>query len=189
MIEPNTIIRWAHELVAFVNGPQANAPVAEMYTAEDADQAPAEYRLPEEVRSEDQVTALRKRARACLTRLAKWQPSKEPEAPMKLVRMAEEWLDDDLVRSTNRSFNFTPMDGVLSLSEEGRLQVVPRFRSLDAQYAVTFAELIQEDSPAMIKRCDTCQNFFVRLRGARGQPRKLCDEHYEQSKQTRKKTK
>jgi hypothetical protein len=53
---------------------------------------------------------------------------------------------------------------------------------------VTFAALIQPDAPATVRRCATCHRFFVALRGARGQPRKLCDEHYEQSKLTKKTT-
>ena len=79
------------------------------------------------------------------------------------------------------------MDGVLSLADDGRLQVEPRFRSADARYVVTFAELIQEDAPVMIKRCDWCEAFFVSMKGARGAPRKLCDPHYKESLVTQKK--
>jgi hypothetical protein len=184
MIEPETLIRWANDLVAFVNG----EPASPLFTAEDTedDKSYAAHRLPDELRTPEQIAALRATAKKGLAALAQ---SKKAHAPKKLRRLAEEWLDDDLVRSTHAAYNFTPMDAVLSLSASGRLQVVPRFRSDDAKFAATFAELIQEDSPALIKRCATCQNFFVYLRGARGQPRKLCDRHYEQSKQTKRVTK
>jgi hypothetical protein len=146
--------------------------------------------LPDEPRTAKQLEDLRSQAKKALGSLAKWQPSKKrgAAAQAKLVREAARWLDAPLVRTTHAAYSLTPMDAMLSLSPTGQLQVAPRFRSIDAQYAVTYAELIQGDCPALIKRCATCENFFAVMRGARGQPRKLCDAHYLESKQTRKKT-
>jgi hypothetical protein len=161
-----------------------------LFTARDYDAADyAAHSLPEELRTAEQVNSLRTTANKALGALAKSQLSKRTApAQSKLQRAAASWLNHPLVRSSHAAMSLTPMDGVLSLSATGQLQVAPRFSSPDAQYAVTFAELIQEDCPALIKRCATCANFFVYMRGARGQPRKLCDAHYEESKQTRKKT-
>lgn len=176
-----------------MNGPAASG--AASWTTDDVNVADWEaHRLPDEARTPEQIAVLQATAKKGLTALAKWQPTKQREVPKKLVRLAEEWLDNDLVRSSHAAYNFTPMDGVLSLSKEGRLQVMPRFRSPDAQYALTFAELVaprsrrkkEKSSIPIVRRC-WCGDFYVANK--RGQPRKLCDRHYEQSKQTRKKTK
>jgi hypothetical protein len=186
VIEPKALIRWTYELVAFANEEKGS-----LFTAADVDPKDYEaHRLPDEPRTPAQVARLRARAKRNLGLLARWQPSKRDDVPSNLVRAAERWLNDPLVRSTHDAHSLTPMDGTLSLSPEGRLEVVPRFRSDDAKFAATFAELTQRDAPALVKQCacDGCGKFLVRLRkGQRGQPKKLCDEHYEESKSTHRK--
>lgn len=180
MIETETLILWARDLCTFVNGDQPP-----LFTKKDAD--PAMW-PGEETRTPKQTAALRATAQKGLAVLAEWKHSARGGVPEKLVRMAENWLDHPLVRSTN--LNYTPMDGALSLSDSGQLQVVPLFRSIDAQYAVTFAELIQKETPAFIRQCpEPCKKFWVNVRGARGYPRELCDEHYAESKRSKKWTK
>jgi len=178
MIEPKTLLTWTHELVAFANGHTEPHP---LFTAVEAEpeESYRQYRLPEEPRTPKQLEALRTTASKCLAALAKTKRSKVVDA--KLARLAEDWLDDPLVRSTSANFSLTPMDGLLSLAEDGRLQVTPRFRSRDAQYAVTFAELIQPKPHRrpLVKRCDhfpACDKFCVR-EPKKGRPRLLCDEH------------
>ncbi len=175
MIETNTLIQWAEDLVAFAN----DAPSNPLFNSDDADPDWAEYALPEEARTTDQVASLRKAIRRRLAELAKWQPSKNraPKVPSKLRGMAEGWLEDPLVQSTHRHHALTPMDGVLSLTDDGRLQVEPMFRSVDAKYAVTFAELIGPQPVALIRRCAVCNKFFVCVLGRKGAPRKNCNEH------------
>jgi hypothetical protein len=55
------------------------------------------------------------------------------------------------------------MDGTLSLTENGRLQLTPMFRSTDAKFAVTFAELIGPEPSVLIQQCrhPGCQDFPV----------------------------
>ena len=100
MIETNTLIQWAEDLVAFAN----DAPSNPLFNSDDADPDWAEYALPEEARTTDQVASLRKAIRRRLAELAKWQPSKNraPKVPSKLRGMAEGWLEDPLVQSTHR---------------------------------------------------------------------------------------
>ena len=171
MIETKTLIRLSHELVAF-----GNTPAPEDLPAFQ-DMIGSEHE--EGVRT---LAAQRKLAQAGLAELAAWKPSNE-SAPPKLVRAALRWMDSPPVRNARGGH------AAFRLERDGRLQVVPEFHSGDwAKFAVTFAALIQPDAPAMVRRCATCKRFFVALRGARGQPRKLCDEHYEQSKLTKKTT-
>lgn len=172
MIERETLIRWTEELVAFANGDDDTNP---LFTEADIDlEDTAAHALPEEARTPEQTAALRKKARARLAMLAR--PKWDREVRSKLIHAAERWLEDPLVRSTHDAYSLTPMDGVLSLSESGQLEVAPRFRSPDARFAVTFAELIAPGAPARVKQCclATCQRFFVYLVGSRGQPRKAC---------------
>jgi len=167
MIEPKTLIAWTHELVAFANG-EADP----LFNSADADPADAvSHGLPGGLQSED----LRAQTRARLVKLAAWSSTKRP-CPKSLLRAAREWLEDPAVTSTHAAFTFVPMDAVLSLTKSGELVAVPRFRTMDAQYAVTFAELLRSDAALSIKRCAlaTCGNFFVHIRGTRGQPPKAC---------------
>jgi hypothetical protein len=191
MIEPNTLVLWAHELAEFVNGYAEPHP---LFTEEDIEDNEA-YQLPQEPRTLKQLAALRERATRCLKALAKTKRSKVIDE--KLVRLADAWLAHPLVRSTHAAYNFTPMDAVLSLSASGRLQVVPRFRSFDAQCATTFAELIQpapkgkkEKGPPLIKQCciKTCREFFV-LVPSRRRPWSHCPRHRQEIKQTHRKPK
>jgi hypothetical protein len=187
MIEKETLIQWARELTALANGvlsTNSDSP----FTEPDIDLSDFEaHRLPEDALSVAEGSAMKLLAERNLALLAEWQRSKRPSVPDKLVRAAKRWLDHDLVRSTHPAYNLTPMDGLLSLSREGQLQVIPRFRSEAAKFAVTFAELIQPDAPAFVKRCG-CGKFFIHERRARGQPRKLCDAHYELSKKNHRGT-
>lgn len=186
MIETETLIRWTYELVAFANGEAGASP---LFTAEDFDAVDFEaHRLPDRPRTPEQMESLRKLARRALATLKDWQPSKT-EVPPRAVRVAAAWLDHPLVQDMHDAYSYTPMDGRLSLDENGRLQAEPRFRSPDAQYAVTFAELVRADAPAFIKQC-WCGKFSIRLARARGRPRKflLCREHHAQSLRTKKRT-
>jgi predicted RNA-binding Zn ribbon-like protein len=179
MIEPKTLIRWIHELVSFANG-EPEDPSA-LFTEEDYDAADhAAHALTTVLPTPEHMAALREATRQRLAKLAAWHPSKtKTECPKDLLRAARDWLVDPFVTSTHAAFIFTPMDGVLSLTRSGELVVVPRFHSIDAQYAVTFAELIQADAPASVKKCATpgCSRFFVHVRGSRGQPPKHCLAH------------
>jgi hypothetical protein len=181
MIEPTTIVRWAHELAEFLNGYEGPHP---LYTAEDAEDDAA-FQLPTSPRMPKQSVDLRKRMGRALARLAKAKRSKTVNPD--LARIAAALLDHPLVRATNDNFNFTPMDGVLALNAGGRLQLAhARFRSIDAQYAATFAELIQPTAPGMIKRCITCEDFFIQL-PLRQRPWAHCPRHREEIRRTKKK--
>jgi hypothetical protein len=190
MIETETLTHRAHELAEFVNGHTQPHP---LFTAEDAEEEESflAHRPPEEPRTPKQTDALRKRARACLVALAKVKRGKTVNA--KLARLARAWLEDDLVRDTHSAHSYTQMDGVLSLSESGQLQVAhTRFRSIDAQHAVTFAELIQpapkgkkKKGPPFIKHCITCGDFFV-LPPLRQRPWSHCPRHRQEIQQTKR---
>jgi predicted RNA-binding Zn ribbon-like protein len=178
MIEPKTLIRWTHELVSFVNDEPEDDP---LFTQEDLDLTAADHAahaLTVVLPTAEHMAALREATRRRLTKLAAWQPSKA-ECPPGLLRAARDWLVDPFVASTHAAFIFTPMDGVLSLTKSGELVIVPRFQSMDAQYAVTFAELLRADALASVKKCATpgCSRFFVHVRGSRGQPPKHCRAH------------
>lgn len=196
MIEPDTLNRLAHELAEFANG-HAAGDAAPLWTPADFDpQDDAAHRLPDEPRSPAQIDALRERARICLAHLATTKRSKAVDP--KLLRLAAEWLEDPLVSSTHAAHAFTPMDGLLSLGPSGQLQMAhPRFRSLDARYAVTFAELIQptprgkkKKGPPLIGRCQlkACRDFFVQP-PLRARPWNYCPRHRFEVRQTKKKPK
>lgn len=194
MIEPKALIALAHELAEFANGHAADAEEL-LWTAEDVDpQDDAAHRLPEEPRTPAQMSALRLRARRCLAQLTKTKRRKVADPA--LLRIAEDWLAHPLVSSSHTAHAFTPMDGVLSLGPSGQLQIAhPRFRSPDARYAVTFAELIQPPpskgkGPPLIGRCElkSCEDFFVQP-PLRARPWKYCPRHRFEVRQTQKKPK
>lgn len=177
MLDAQTTISWAMEMCEFVNGAPANAMHA--LFAADASDWGAEYRLPTEPRTPEQIGALRKALRRRFSLLARNKKRHRRE----LRREVERWLDDPLVRSTNPNYNLTPMDGILSLSPDDRLQVTPNFRSRDARYAATFAELVGPDSPVVIRCCRfrECGHFFVHVVRGRGRPFENCPQHHSDS--------
>jgi predicted RNA-binding Zn ribbon-like protein len=177
MIEPKTLIRWAHELVSFVNGEPEDA--SALFTEEDHEAADhAAHALTTVLPSAEHLALLREATRQRLIKLAAWRPSKTG-CPEDLLRAAREWLQDPFVTSTHAAFSFTPMDGVLSLTKSGELVVVPRFHSIDAQYAVTFAELLRAAAPARVQHCarTSCSKFFVYERGSRRRRPRMCPAH------------
>ena len=180
MLDRQTTILWAQELLSFAN----NNAQATVFTEAGAEGE--QLRPPEEPRPNAQTAALRDAATKRLRLLVKLVPTKRGgKLDKKLRRAATEWLDHPLVRSTH-GYNLTPADVGFSLSPDGRLQLTtPHFRSRDARFAVAFAELIGPEPVAVVRRCpwndgDTkakCDNFFINPLGVRQRPCIYCPEH------------
>jgi hypothetical protein len=165
MLESKKLLGLSHQLVAFANDKKDSSQYP-FFTAE----APTLDYL--------------KRVQHRCTLLAKWQPSKD--APTSVTTAAKQWLKELADHGGVAAYQFVSLDVAFSLTSEGDIElIVARFPSLNVQFALTFAELTKPGRP-LIRQC-WCGQFFVREPGARGQPRKHCDEHYELMKSTKKK--
>ena len=184
VIRYDLLIKWIDEMVAFANGESDLG--SSLYDESDADLDDS-HRLPQEYRSTDQIAMLRKRVCSAFDRLIRvndlrrsgfdrFERVEDLRSWNRLRRWVMDWLEDPLVGSTHPAYGFTPIDAIISLDKNGRLQIVPLFRSIDAKYAVTFAELIDRDARVQVRRCrlNSCRKFFTRVRGQRGRPPESC---------------
>ena len=139
MIEENTLLRWAAELVAFANserGPREY--YTAMYEADFVVGGPEDmadhyaHKVPDEERTQDQIADTHKLAFRNLKALSECKRSALPDA---LLREAKQWLASPAVRSSNKANTFTPMDAVFSLDANGAIQMTPRMRNEEAQFA------------------------------------------------------
>jgi hypothetical protein len=166
MFAPDTLLQLTHKLVAFAN--QKDAP---FFTGEPPT---VEYL---------------KRVRHRCELLSAWQPSKVTHAPPALVNAAKQWLKEWRDQASVPAYPYVSLDMAFSLTSDADVElIVARFPSLNAQLALTFSDLLKPGRP-LIRQCRTerCGVFFVIEPGARGQPRKHCDTHYEMMKLTKKK--